>query len=842
LYVGGVFSRIGGRDLQGRLNLAALDAGTGHVDGQFATVVTCDAAEQPCDGAVRSLALTHVAVQGGADQPVLFVGGDFSRIGSSEKLVTVGGLAAVWGVDSQDVDAVPMGGELVTAAGTPPPAWVPPLTKASVRTVSVGPLVVGKCQPYQPDPLPACDYAAVYVGGADAGGPLARAFQFKIDPQTWRPPSAAVEEFTSWKASPGPAGCAGCVVESMLLVGSSVVFGGDFTKAGDPAVDVGHVARIAAVDPTDTWYAVTPATASRFGDGVNGTVRALAGSGGRVLAAVTDSTAGDVSERVLALDPSSGAPIASESWVSPAPDSPVTVVATSASTSSVFVGGEFRSVDAKLRRGLAAFGAAGALLDWAPDLGAGGGLAPRVHALVADAGTVYVGGQFDALPGPGGGNLVAVDGLSGQLRSGLVDVTSAGGPADVLSLALSGSGVYVGGSFDHVGGQPRSNLAALDTATGAVSTGFVSGVTGGQAAVRAILPACGAVYVGGFFDRAGGQPRSNLAALDPQTGDATGWDPGPDGTVLALARSGPVVYAGGTFSRIDGTERQRLAALDAFTGHLTAFDASIDAQSLGGAVRALAVTDSALYVGGHFAGLGSEQRFGLAAVDPGSGQALGWDPRPDGRIDALAVGDDGVVAGGTFSGLGATAQRGLATFAGAGGPASAACGAPASSAVAAAPVVLPGPPADSGSALRPRVVLAVLKFKIAPPVFRVALPARYAPKAKPGMAPAGTTLRFAVTKAARVKILLERELFGRRQGKQCVAARSAHRQGRRCTRYQLYGTLKRTATRGENAIAFSGMLGKKALPAGLYTAKLVATELNATRTVAKLARFQVVGS
>jgi hypothetical protein len=63
-----------------------------------------------------------------------------------------------------------------------------------------------------------------------------------------------------------------------------------------------------------------------------------------------------------------------------------------------------------------------------------------------------------------------------------------------------------------------------------------------------------------------------VAALEVQTGVATGWDPDAQGTgvagdgVYALAVSHSTVYAGGFFSSIGGKERRGIAVLDATTG------------------------------------------------------------------------------------------------------------------------------------------------------------------------------------------------------------------------------------------------------------------------------------
>ncbi|HKN90786.1 MAG TPA: hypothetical protein VJ622_10930, partial [Acidimicrobiia bacterium] len=176
-----------------------------------------------------------------------------------------------------------------------------------------------------------------------------------------------------------------------------------------------------------------------------------------------------------------------------------------------------------------------------------------VHALAVDAAhhRLIVGGIFSQMGGQKVRNLAAVD-----LETGLLDPTFQPPTPDdgVKSLALAGDRLYVGGNFLNVqtpgGLVPRSQLMALDAATGALIDSFVPPTNYGGAFVghtgaptedptldglpyAIAVPADGqTVWVGGDFLHWGTQPANDtkhqhggLIVLDASTGALTPWQP-----------------------------------------------------------------------------------------------------------------------------------------------------------------------------------------------------------------------------------------------------------------------------------------------------------------------------
>ena len=124
-------------------------------------------------------------------------------------------------------------------------------------------------------------------------------------------------------------------------------------------------------------------------------------------------------------------------------------------------------------------------------------------------------------------------------------------------------GFYIGGTFGRLGGEQRQKIGHI-LADGSVDPDFNPGVPGQNSVVNALALSGdgGTLYVGGSFTFIGGQTRNNLAALEAATGRVTSFDPaglGTDGPVFALEVSGTQVYVGGEFELLGGQTRNGLA-------------------------------------------------------------------------------------------------------------------------------------------------------------------------------------------------------------------------------------------------------------------------------------------
>ncbi len=208
----------------------------------------------------------------------------------------------------------------------------------------------------------------------------------------------------------------------------------------------------------------------------------------------------------------------------------------------------------------------------------------------ADKSTIYVGGDFTTVDGAARGNVAA---FSTSSSNALLPWRATGITGRVRALAVSADTVYLGGSFTAAGGQPRGRLAALDSATGALRPWAPK--VDKQVITMELSADDSRVLLGGQFDTVNGEAIHGLAAVaSGGTGESVRWDSRAipptsyvtdlsvkDGTVFASANG----EGGGVF---DG----RLAA-DVATGEIKWQDVCL------GATWAIESVGDLVYSGSH---------------------------------------------------------------------------------------------------------------------------------------------------------------------------------------------------------------------------------------------------
>ena len=301
----------------------------------------------------------------------------------------------------------------------------------------------------------------------------------------------------------------------------------------------------------------------------------------------------------------------------------------------------------------------------------------RTLAPAGDGTSVYVGGQFNAINGTPAYKVARLDVITGAriagFNPGLIN-------AIVYDVKLNGDRLFIGGAFTSIKGNVRTYLAELHPDTGAlrpkVNLSFTGVMWGGGTQVFKldVTPDGRRMVVIGNFRTVGTTTTSQVALIDLTANPAvaTTWsspafdikcgsggstkfdvrdvDFSPDGSYFAIGATGGHTYAGAVCDGVSRWETNRSGPGQQPTW--------LDLTG-GDSVYSVAVTGTAIYVGGHFRwlnnpvyvqsykGPGAVDREGIAAVDPVSGLPLRWNP---GRDRGQAVWDMVATADGLWIG------------------------------------------------------------------------------------------------------------------------------------------------------------------------------------------------
>lgn len=203
----------------------------------------------------------------------------------------------------------------------------------------------------------------------------------------------------------------------------------------------------------------------------------------------------------------------------------------------------------------------------------------------------------------------------------------------------------------------RNYMASYDLTTNQLSTDAYNS----DNVINSMLfePVSGKLIVAGYFNLMNAVSRSNLAAINLNTGSPTDWNPEVNSTVYALAVDGQTVFAGGSFSAVNTSitplTRSYLAAFSAQTGVATSWQANADSW-----IHALAVNKGILYVGGRFTTIkGAARNYG-AAFSTTSAAIQGWAPNTNGHISTIAALANSIYIGGSFNTVKGTTRNFLA--------------------------------------------------------------------------------------------------------------------------------------------------------------------------------------
>ncbi len=381
------------------------------------------------------------------------------------------------------------------------------------------------------------------------------------------------------------------VVWSQVLVGNTVYATGSFTKARPPGVAAGGAGEVAALN-VFAYDITTGSRVTSFVHSLNAQGRVITKSpdGSRVYVG-GDFTAVDGQPRghVAAFNTGTGALDAS---FHPSISSSVRSLA--ATSSTLYAGGNYSSVNGVARKGLSALSATNATpTPWAPTVDNGSALA---MVLAPDGTRVIVGGSFTTLNGQsanGMGSLSTSGSGTGALLPWAANTTiRVGGSGSAIeSLRTDGKQIY-GSAFAYQTGNFEGTFAATP-ATGAITLvndchGDTYDVLPLGAVLYSVSHAHDCSWIGSFPDTS---PRVRWEHALAQTIAPTRTDTGPDNygwnyagrpasTVLhwfpqldtgtytgqtqaawSLAGNASYVAMGGEFPKVNGVAQQGLVRM-----------------------------------------------------------------------------------------------------------------------------------------------------------------------------------------------------------------------------------------------------------------------------------------
>jgi hypothetical protein len=219
----------------------------------------------------------------------------------------------------------------------------------------------------------------------------------------------------------------------------------------------------------------------------------------------------------------------------------------------LYVGGKFMEVNGQLRPGLAAIDlTTGIPSSWNPVVG-DGSTPEQVVSIDISGNTIYAAGSFSLIGGQTRFNLAAVDATSGNVLPWTPEAN-----APVWKIRVSPTLAYVVGDFDAIGLSTRNyNIAAIDLSTGEATT-WEPDFHGGY--IKDVALTSNDVIVAGYYSQVDAELQNGLASFSQATGTLNNWKPDVGQTeggpyINAVDVSQNRIHVGGSFENAGEEDR-----------------------------------------------------------------------------------------------------------------------------------------------------------------------------------------------------------------------------------------------------------------------------------------------
>lgn len=469
-------------------------------------------------------------------------------------------------------------------------------------------------------------------------------------------------------------------VKQLAISGTSIIAGGSFTTIGGTARN--YLARLNNTNGTATNW--TTANSYVFSVYVDGTTCYVGGYFNQL----TSPSGGTTARNYLGGITISNGNI---NTYNPSPNSYVYTI--NKAGTLLYFGGQFTSINGTARNYLASTNTSGTLQSWNPSANStvnkiivdssnniivGGNFsgfqevsrtyasiikysnqslatwAPVLDNVVYDVtyntNRIFLGGAFHTVNGSAKAGFAAF-GLTGALQATDLGLTKGGSSASayVYSLFSSGNNIYVGGDFDKAGSNVRTDFVEADVSSGAGAIKTTNASVNSY--VYAINVQGTTIAYGGNFTFSNYISRSYLASIRTSTNTVTAWNPLPDSYVFDVAINYNKIFTVGQFDNVNGAAHAGAVAFNSTTGALATWNPQLSrsGQAIYADLNAVAADSNYVYLGGNFDQVAGTARSNAAVVAATNAAVQTWNGGPSNIVRTIAINGNNICMGGDFT-------------------------------------------------------------------------------------------------------------------------------------------------------------------------------------------------
>lgn len=288
---------------------------------------------------------------------------------------------------------------------------------------------------------------------------------------------------------------------------------------------------------------------------------------------------------------------------------------------------------------------------------------------------IYIGGEFRFVTKKSQHvcqNSIIINSTTASVATGFTKSLASGGSSGslngvVYASLIDGDSVYLGGVFKSYNDESVNHIVKISLIDGSIDPNFTVEVNSPVYALA--LGPNNDLYIGGEFSQIAAIPNSpsnrvRIASVNKFTGELNrSFSHQPtDGIVYSIAvDSNNNIYIGGSFTTLSLVRTARgLAKYDANYNLVNSFTTTVG-TNLTGDIRAIAVDDTGVYIGGGFTQWNGTSIGYLAKINKNTADIISEFTSPvTGTVLTLALGDNNsVLAGGSFF---STNRNGITKF------------------------------------------------------------------------------------------------------------------------------------------------------------------------------------